>query len=133
MFSLTPTEEASLAKPCSVPYWDLLQAGEQGKVEFPLPLRHMLFSLFPKPDGTAAAWSLPAPVRPDLPRQSLSVPVEPESGGGLSSRWVKQSTFDLLAVILYLEQGTEPPVEQDLKRRYTVADRSLLNVADEQK
>lgn len=127
MFSLTPTEEASLAKPCSVPYWDLLQAGEQGKVEFPLPLRHMLFSLFPKPDGTAAAWSLPAPVRPDLPRQSLSVPVEPESGGGLSSRWVKQSTFDLA---LYLEQGTK--LEQDLKQRYTVAGPSLLNVADEQ-
>lgn len=132
MFSLTPTEEASLAKPCSVPYWDLLQASERGKVEFPLPLRHMLFSLFPEP-CTAAAWSLPAPIRPDLPRQSLSVPVEPESGGGLSSRWVKQSTFDLLAAILYLEQGTKPPLEQDIKRRHTVAGCSLLNVVDEQK
>ncbi|XP_044063064.1 vacuolar protein sorting-associated protein 13B-like isoform X9 [Siniperca chuatsi] len=87
-FSLAPSEHSSLAKPCSVPCWDLLQTSVQGKVEFPLPLRHMLFSLFPRPDSGvgSAAWSLPAPIRPEFPRQSLSVPGEPDSGGGLSSR-----------------------------------------------
>ncbi|XP_041797507.1 vacuolar protein sorting-associated protein 13B-like isoform X1 [Chelmon rostratus] len=90
VFSLAPSEQSSLAKPCSVPCWDLLQTSVQGKVEFPLPLRHMLLSLFPKPDGGvgSAAWSLPAPIRPDFPRHSLSVPGEPDSGGGLSSRCI---------------------------------------------
>lgn len=104
VFSLAPPEESSLAKPCSVPCWDLLQTSVQGKVEFPLPLRHMLFSLFPRPDSGvgSAPWSLPAPIRPDFPRQSLSVPGDPDSGGGLSSRWVKQSICGLLAVTVHL-------------------------------
>uniref|UniRef100_A0A8D3AJI2 Vacuolar protein sorting 13 homolog B n=1 Tax=Scophthalmus maximus TaxID=52904 RepID=A0A8D3AJI2_SCOMX len=78
-FSLAPSEQSSPAKPSSVPCWDLLQTSVQGKVEHPLPLRYMLFSAFPRPDagGGSAAWSLPAPVRPDFPRQSLSVPGEP--------------------------------------------------------
>uniref|UniRef100_A0A3Q1ES67 Vacuolar protein sorting 13 homolog B n=1 Tax=Acanthochromis polyacanthus TaxID=80966 RepID=A0A3Q1ES67_9TELE len=82
VFTLPPSEESSLAKPCSVPCWDILQNSVQGKVEFPLPLRHMLFSLFPRPDAGvgSAAWSLPAPIRADFPRQSLSVPGEPNSG-----------------------------------------------------
>lgn len=133
MFSLAPSEESSLAKPCSVPYWDLLQTSVQGKVELPLPLRHMLFSLSPRPEGAVAAWSLPAPIRPDFPRQSLSVPGEPDSGGGLSSRWVKPSICGLLAVTVHLEQGTEPWLAQDIKRGGTVAGHSLLNIADEAK
>uniref|UniRef100_A0A671VBR1 Vacuolar protein sorting 13 homolog B n=1 Tax=Sparus aurata TaxID=8175 RepID=A0A671VBR1_SPAAU len=88
VFSLAPSEESSVAKPCSVPCWDLLQTSVQGMVEFPVSLRQMLFSLFPRPDNGvgSAEWSLPAPIRPDFPRQSLSVPVEADSGGGLSSR-----------------------------------------------
>uniref|UniRef100_A0AAQ4R4U8 Vacuolar protein sorting 13 homolog B n=1 Tax=Gasterosteus aculeatus aculeatus TaxID=481459 RepID=A0AAQ4R4U8_GASAC len=78
-------QQCSDAKPCSVPFWDLLQTGVHGTVKFPLPLKHMLFSLFPGHDGGvgsgSAAWSLPAPIRPDFPRQSLSVPREPDSGG----------------------------------------------------
>lgn len=91
IFSLAPSEESSLSKPCSVPYWDLIQSSVHGKVELPLPLKHMLFSLFPRPESAVSAWSLPAPIRPDFPRQSLSVPEEQDSGGGLRSRWVKQS------------------------------------------
>ncbi|XP_035483199.2 vacuolar protein sorting-associated protein 13B-like isoform X12 [Scophthalmus maximus] len=89
-FSLAPSEQSSPAKPSSVPCWDLLQTSVQGKVEHPLPLRYMLFSAFPRPDagGGSAAWSLPAPVRPDFPRQSLSVPGEPNAGLGPSSRAV---------------------------------------------
>ncbi|MEQ2188439.1 hypothetical protein GOODEAATRI_015072, partial [Goodea atripinnis] len=92
VFTLPPSEDSSLAKPCSVPCWDLLQTSVQGKVEFPLPVRHMIFSLFLRPDagvGTTA-WSVPTPVRPDLPRQSLSIPVDQVSGGGLSSRQREQ-------------------------------------------
>lgn len=134
LFSLLPSEESSQAKPCSVPFWDLLQTGVHGTVKFPLPLKHMLFSLFPGHDGGvgsgSAAWSLPAPIRPDFPRQSLSVPREPDSGGGLSSRWVKRSICGVLAATVHLEQGTEPRLAHHTK---PAAGHSLLNSADEAK
>lgn len=117
-FSLAPSEDSSRARPGSVPCWDLLQTRVQGKVAYPLPVRHMLFSLFPRPHahlGTTA-WSLPAPIRPDFPRQSLSVPGEPTSGVGLSSRWVKWSICWLLAVTSRLEQGFESQLAQAMKR-----------------
>ncbi|XP_008290334.1 vacuolar protein sorting-associated protein 13B [Stegastes partitus] len=108
VFTLPPSEESSLAKPCSVPCWDVLQS-VQGKVEFPLPLRHMLFSLFPRPDAGvgAAAWSLPAPIRADFPRQSLSVPGEPDSGGGLSSRAIVLTYQEHLGVT-YITLNEDP-------------------------
>ncbi|XP_039661568.1 vacuolar protein sorting-associated protein 13B isoform X4 [Perca fluviatilis] len=108
LFSLAPTEEPSQAKPCSVPCWDLLQTSVQGTV-FPLPLRHMLFSLFPRHDGGvgSAAWSLPAPIRPDFPRQSLSVPGEPDSGGGLSSRVIVLTYQEHLGVT-YITLNEDP-------------------------
>uniref|UniRef100_UPI0037E89457 intermembrane lipid transfer protein VPS13B-like isoform X1 n=1 Tax=Semicossyphus pulcher TaxID=241346 RepID=UPI0037E89457 len=109
VFSLAPSEESSLAKPCSVPCWDLLQTNIQGKVEFPLPLRHMLFSLFPRPDvGVgSSAWSLPAPIRPDFLRQSLSVPGEPDSWGGLSSRCILLTYQEHLGVT-YITLNEDP-------------------------
>ncbi|XP_061772519.1 intermembrane lipid transfer protein VPS13B-like isoform X2 [Nerophis ophidion] len=77
-FTLTPCEVSSAAKPCSVPCWDLLQTSDQGNVEFPLPLKCLLFSSLSRPDARvgSTAWSLPAPVRADFPRQSVSVPGE---------------------------------------------------------
>lgn len=126
IFSLAPTEESSLSKPCSVPYWDLIQSSVHGKVELPLPLKHMLFSLFRRPESAVSAWSLPAPIRPDFPRQSLSVPEEPDSGGGLRSRWVKQSICGLLAVTVHLEQGTKPRLAEDIKWGGAVCGHSLL-------
>ncbi|XP_028280371.1 vacuolar protein sorting-associated protein 13B isoform X2 [Parambassis ranga] len=109
MFTLPPCEGSSLAKPCSVPCWDLHQTSVQGKVEFPLPLKHMLFSLFPKPDAGvgSAAWSLPAPIRPDFPRQSLSVPGEPDSACGLSSRAVVLTYQEHLGVT-YITLNEDP-------------------------
>ncbi|KAM3614331.1 uncharacterized protein V6R79_012862 [Siganus canaliculatus] len=99
VFSLAPTEESPPAKPCSVPCWDVLQTGVQGQVEFPLPLRHMLFSMYPGPEAAGStAWSLPAPIRQDFPRQSLSVPVEADSGGGLSSRAIVMTHQEHLGV-----------------------------------
>ncbi|XP_037533228.1 vacuolar protein sorting-associated protein 13B [Nematolebias whitei] len=88
VFTFPPSDELSPAKPCAVPYWDLLQAGVQEKVEFPLPLKHMLLSLRPDAGVGSAAWSLPTPVRPDFPRQSVSIPKDQDSGGELSSRAV---------------------------------------------
>lgn len=115
VFSLAPCEEHS-SLPCSVPYWDLLQTSVPGTVDSPLPLRNMLFSLLPQRQGAAAAWSLPAAVRADFPRQSVSVPGEADSEGGPSSRWVNQSFCGLLAVTLHLEQGTRADLAQVFKR-----------------
>uniref|UniRef100_A0A3Q2W0H5 Vacuolar protein sorting 13 homolog B n=1 Tax=Haplochromis burtoni TaxID=8153 RepID=A0A3Q2W0H5_HAPBU len=108
-FTLLPPENSSQAKPCSVPCWDLLQTSIQGMVEFPLPLRHMLFSLCPRPDAGvgSAAWSLPAPIRQDFPRQSLSVPREPDSGGGLSSRAIVLAYQEHLGVT-YITLNEDP-------------------------
>ncbi|MEQ2286971.1 Vacuolar protein sorting-associated protein 13B [Ameca splendens] len=109
VFTLPPSEDSSLAKPCSVPCWDLLQTSVQGKVEFPLPVRHMIFSLFLRPDagvGTTA-WSVPTPVRPDLPRQSLSIPVDQVSGGGLSSRAIVLTYQEHLGVT-YMTLNEDP-------------------------
>lgn len=131
MFSLAPGEDSAPAKPSSVPCWDLVQTGVQGALEFPLPLRHMLLSLLPRPDEAAGAtaWSLPAPIRPDFPRLGLSVPREPDSGGGPSSRWVKPSVCGLQTVTEHSETGTGARLARGLKRRGIVAGHSLLNAA----
>ncbi|KAM9309789.1 intermembrane lipid transfer protein VPS13B [Pholidichthys leucotaenia] len=109
VFTLPPREKLGLAKPCLVPCWDLLQTSVQGKVEFPLPLQHMLFSLIPRPDAGvgSAAWSLPAPIRADFPRQSLSVPGEHHSVGGLSSRAIVMTYQEHLGVT-YITLNEDP-------------------------
>lgn len=126
VFTFPPSDESSPAKPCSVPHWDLLQAGVQEKVEFPLPLKHMLLSLRPDVGLGSAAWSLPTPVRPDFPRQSVSIPKDQDSGGGLSSRWVRQNIYGLLAVTVHLKQGIKHWLALVIKQGFT-----LLNPADE--
>ncbi|XP_028325510.1 vacuolar protein sorting-associated protein 13B isoform X2 [Gouania willdenowi] len=88
VLTLPPAGDSSAIKSCAVPCWDLFQTDGQGKQLFPLPVRYLLFSSFPNPDAGvgSAMWTLPAPIRPDFPRQSLSVPKEPDSDGSLSSR-----------------------------------------------
>uniref|UniRef100_A0A3P9JC91 Vacuolar protein sorting 13 homolog B n=1 Tax=Oryzias latipes TaxID=8090 RepID=A0A3P9JC91_ORYLA len=109
MFPLPPSEASSQAKPCSVPYWNLLQTSDQGKVGFPLPLRHMLLSFLPGLDVTvgSTAWSLPAPVRPDFPRQSVSVPVDQDCQGGLCSRAIVFTYQEHLGVT-YITLNEDP-------------------------
>eukprot|EP00066_Takifugu_rubripes_P014325 XP_011603591.1 PREDICTED: LOW QUALITY PROTEIN: vacuolar protein sorting-associated protein 13B [Takifugu rubripes] len=106
VFSLAPSEDQSSLS-CSVPYWVLLQTSVPGTVELPLPLRHMLFSLLPQPEGADAAWSLPAAVRPDLPRQSVSVPGEGDSEGGPSSRCIVLTHQEHLGVT-YIFLNVDP-------------------------
>ncbi|TNN02898.1 hypothetical protein fugu_010385, partial [Takifugu bimaculatus] len=106
VFSLAPSEDQSSLS-CSVPYWVLLQTSVPGTVELPLPLRHMLFSLLPQPEGADAAWSLPAAVRPDFPRQSVSVPGEGDSEGGPSSRCIVLTHQEHLGVT-YIFLNVDP-------------------------
>uniref|UniRef100_A0A8K9WXE2 Vacuolar protein sorting 13 homolog B n=1 Tax=Oncorhynchus mykiss TaxID=8022 RepID=A0A8K9WXE2_ONCMY len=76
---LAPAGEDTPSTPVSVACWDLLR--KEGEIpQFPLPSRHMMFSSLPTTDlGPVAgseSWSLPAPIRPDFPRQSVAVPRE---------------------------------------------------------
>uniref|UniRef100_A0AAZ3SCT8 Vacuolar protein sorting 13 homolog B n=1 Tax=Oncorhynchus tshawytscha TaxID=74940 RepID=A0AAZ3SCT8_ONCTS len=79
VFSLAPAGENTPSTPVSVACWDLLRK-EGGIPQFPLPSRHMMFSCLPTTDPGPVAgsesWSLPAPIRPDFPRQSVAVPGE---------------------------------------------------------
>ncbi|XP_041963297.1 vacuolar protein sorting-associated protein 13B-like [Alosa sapidissima] len=83
IFILAPARSSGHPRRCAVPCWDLLREGPQAEVESPLPTKHMLLSSA-GPDGAAASWSLPVPVRPDFPRQSVAVPDQPREG--LNSR-----------------------------------------------
>uniref|UniRef100_A0AAV2MBD8 VPS13-like middle region domain-containing protein n=1 Tax=Knipowitschia caucasica TaxID=637954 RepID=A0AAV2MBD8_KNICA len=105
VLTLPPRKQASHGRPCSVPYWDLLHTGAQGSVEFPLPLKNILFSLLPQP--ASSQWSLPAPVRPDLPRLSVSVPGEADSWGGPSSRALVMTYQEHLGVT-YITLNEDP-------------------------
>ncbi|KAK7930669.1 hypothetical protein WMY93_007064 [Mugilogobius chulae] len=97
MLTLPPCELTSQGRPYSVPCWDLVHTGAQGSVEFPLPLKYMLFSLLPQP--ASSQWSLPAPIRPDLPRLSVSVPGEGDNWGGPSSRALVLTYQEHLGII----------------------------------
>ncbi|KAJ3597649.1 hypothetical protein NHX12_001166, partial [Muraenolepis orangiensis] len=74
--TLPPVAEGGPPTPCPVPCWDQLLDGLPGEADSSPPLKHMLFSL----DG--ASWSLPAIIRADFLRQSVSVPGEAAAGGG---------------------------------------------------
>ncbi|XP_036393864.1 vacuolar protein sorting-associated protein 13B-like isoform X1 [Megalops cyprinoides] len=86
VFALPPGGTQAAPQPVSVPCWDLLREGTPAEAEAPLPLRHMLFSSAPGAESGGGAWSLPAPIRPDFPRQSVAVPTGPCPHTGLLTR-----------------------------------------------
>uniref|UniRef100_A0A8C5FWL6 Vacuolar protein sorting 13 homolog B n=1 Tax=Gadus morhua TaxID=8049 RepID=A0A8C5FWL6_GADMO len=109
-FTLPPTVGGGPATPCSVPCWDQLLDSPQGEVVSPLPLKHILFSLDPRAlsAGAGAPWSLPALIRADFPRQSVSVPGETfAGGGGLISRALVLTYQEHLGVT-YLSLNEDP-------------------------
>ncbi|XP_051922637.1 intermembrane lipid transfer protein VPS13B-like isoform X3 [Hippocampus zosterae] len=113
VFNLAPSEPSSPSKPCSLPCWDHLQNSNQGKMEFPLPVKCMLFSSLSRPDARhgPTAWSLPALIRPDFLRQSVSVPGETSSGGGLISRAIVLTYQEHLGVTyITLNEDPCPPM-----------------------
>ncbi|XP_028969409.2 vacuolar protein sorting-associated protein 13B isoform X3 [Esox lucius] len=112
VFSLSPAAEKTPSRAVSVACWDLLREGVQGAPDTPLspvPLRHMVFSCLPNPDAdpSAASWSLPAPIRPDFPRQSVAVPGETCGQSGLSTRALVL-TFQEHLGINYLTLNEDP-------------------------
>ncbi|XP_028837760.1 vacuolar protein sorting-associated protein 13B isoform X2 [Denticeps clupeoides] len=109
VFTLAPARDTSHPRRCTLPCWDLLREGAQGEVENPLPLRHMLFSsaMGARPEGGATWWSLPVPVRPDFPRQSVTVPAEAGANAGLSSRTLVVTCQEYMG-ITYITVSEDP-------------------------
>ncbi|XP_049585798.1 intermembrane lipid transfer protein VPS13B isoform X1 [Syngnathus scovelli] len=112
-FNLAPSEPSSQTKPCSLPCWDHLHTSIEGKMDFPLPVKCMLFSSLSRPDARheSTAWSLPALIRPDFLRQSVSVPGETSSGGGPISRAIVLTYQEHLGVTyMTLNEDPCPPM-----------------------
>ncbi|XP_077430989.1 intermembrane lipid transfer protein VPS13B isoform X3 [Vanacampus margaritifer] len=112
-FNLAPSQPSSPSKPCSLPCWDHLQTSNQGNVEFPLPVKCLLFSSLSRPDAKhgSTAWSLPVLVRPDFIRQSVSVPGDSRSGGGPISRAIVLTYQEHLGVTyITLNEDPCPPM-----------------------
>ncbi|KAJ8353846.1 hypothetical protein SKAU_G00214130 [Synaphobranchus kaupii] len=86
VFSLPPGGAQAPPQPISIPCWDLLREGSSAEVEAPLPIRHLLFSCVPEAESGGGTWSLPAPIRPDFPRQGVAAPREACARTGLISR-----------------------------------------------
>nr|XP_061789029.1 intermembrane lipid transfer protein VPS13B-like [Nerophis lumbriciformis] len=108
-FTLAPSQ----TKPFSLPCWDLLQTSDHGKVEFPLPVKCILFSSLSRPDAKhgSTAWSLPALIRPDFLRQCVAVPGETNSRGGLCSRPIVLAYQEHLGVTyITLNEDPCPPM-----------------------
>ncbi|KAJ8013405.1 hypothetical protein DPEC_G00052920 [Dallia pectoralis] len=112
VFSLSPAAEKTPSRAVSVTCWDLLHEGVPGAMETPhnlVPFRHMQFSCLPNPD--AESWSLPAPIRPDFPRQSLAVPGEICGQSSLSTRALVLTMQESFGVTyLTLNEDLHPPM-----------------------
>ncbi|XP_077454297.1 intermembrane lipid transfer protein VPS13B isoform X2 [Stigmatopora argus] len=108
-FTLAPYQ----TKPYSLPCWDLLQVSDHEDVEFPLPVKCMLFSSLSKPNAKhgSTVWSLPTLIRADFLRQCVSVPSETNSGGGLCSRAIVLTYQEHLGVAyITLNEDPCPPM-----------------------
>lgn len=67
---------------CAVPCWDVLRDGQTAE-DVQLSVKQLLLSC----EGAAALqWSPAALVRTDFPRQSVSVPVEPDTDWPFNTR-----------------------------------------------
>ncbi|KAJ8394619.1 hypothetical protein AAFF_G00044220 [Aldrovandia affinis] len=107
VFALPPGAAQGPPQPASVPCWDLLREGAPADGEVPPPIRHMLFSSAPEAESGGGAWSLPAPIRPDFPRQGVAAPREPCGRTGLVSRALVLTYQEHLGVT-YLTLNEDP-------------------------
>ncbi|XP_063307280.1 intermembrane lipid transfer protein VPS13B isoform X1 [Pelobates fuscus] len=76
VFSVSPAGEHPTIKSNTLPCWDLVSDASHVAVEVSSLQKSVLLSLCPSVGaGSAECWSLPVMIRPELPRQSVAVPV----------------------------------------------------------
>ncbi|XP_058602808.1 intermembrane lipid transfer protein VPS13B isoform X2 [Onychostoma macrolepis] len=80
-FTLGPAGAAGDQVCSAVPCWDVLRDGQTAE-DMQLSSKQLLLSL----ESAEAQWSPPALVRTDLPRQSVPVPVEPDTDWPFNTR-----------------------------------------------
>lgn len=89
MWTLGPGSEADSPSKCALLSWDVLKECPTEELASLLPQKRILLSCMADSKQDEKLWSLPAPVRSDLPRQSVAVPMEQMPDNPLTTRWVK--------------------------------------------
>ncbi|XP_072572926.1 intermembrane lipid transfer protein VPS13B isoform X4 [Paramormyrops kingsleyae] len=105
--SLPPGHALDSPQTCSVPCWDVLRLDSLAETEALPPQRHMMFSIAPEEGPGSVPWSLPAPIRPDFPRQSVAVPGAPCARTGTSTRALVMTYQEHLGVT-YITLNEDP-------------------------
>ncbi|XP_069076646.1 intermembrane lipid transfer protein VPS13B isoform X1 [Pleurodeles waltl] len=108
VLGIGPGGQQQTMQPSSVPCWDLLSDTSQSTSGGPPLRKHLLLSLCPDvAEERAECWSLPAVVRPDVPRQSVAVPFRYCRESGLCTRALALTYQEHLGVI-YLTLTEDP-------------------------
>ncbi|XP_051575064.1 intermembrane lipid transfer protein VPS13B-like isoform X3 [Myxocyprinus asiaticus] len=117
VFTLGPAGEAGDQVCCSVACWDVPCDGQSSDLDMTLSSKQLLLSC----EGQSSQWSLPALVRPDLPRQSVSVSVEPDDKHPFNTRALVVTCQDHSG-IMYVT------VSEDLCPRMLIHNRCPMNL-----
>ncbi|XP_069778608.1 intermembrane lipid transfer protein VPS13B-like isoform X4 [Narcine bancroftii] len=131
VFSLTPaTRAGSPGVLYSIPCWDFMAGGSPPGLSGPSPLKHLLLG-YSSHVGVSSCerWSLPAVIRPDVPRQSVAVPLGDANENGFCSRAVVVSYQEHLGVT-YVTFSEDPGSRMIIHNRCTVPIMMNENIKD---
>lgn len=93
MWTLGPGSETGSPSRSAVPCWDVLRESPTEELSSLLLQKRILLSCMVESKQDEKLWSLPVLVRSDFPRQSIAVPIQPNAGNPLITRWVRISVF----------------------------------------
>ncbi|XP_069477524.1 intermembrane lipid transfer protein VPS13B isoform X2 [Ambystoma mexicanum] len=100
VFSIGAGEHQATTQSSSVPCWDLVSDSSQPTLGASPLQKHFLLSLCPNAvEESPKCWSLPAVIRPDVPRQSVAVPFRDCSESGLCTRALALTYQEHLGVV----------------------------------
>ncbi|KAM9436061.1 intermembrane lipid transfer protein VPS13B [Clarias gariepinus] len=107
VWTLGPGSEADSPSKCALPSWDVLKECPTEELASLLPQKRILLSCMADSKQDEKLWSLPAPVRSDLPRQSVAVPMEQIPDNPLTTRALVVTYMEHLG-INYIAVSEDP-------------------------
>nr|XP_023961065.1 vacuolar protein sorting-associated protein 13B isoform X16 [Chrysemys picta bellii] len=129
-FSICPAGEPPTEKLSSVPCWDLMSDISQSTSEVSLFQKHILLSFNPVVCADSSrCWSLPAVIRPEFPRQSVSVPIGVCNENGFCTRAIALTYQEHLGVT-YLTLTEDPSPRIIIHNRCSVSLLIKENIKD---
>uniref|UniRef100_A0A8C3TIR6 Vacuolar protein sorting 13 homolog B n=1 Tax=Chelydra serpentina TaxID=8475 RepID=A0A8C3TIR6_CHESE len=130
-FSICPAGEPPTEKLSSVPCWDVISADiSQSTSEVSLFQKHILLSFSPVVCADSSwCWSLPAVVRQEFPRQSVSVPIGVCNESGFCTRAIALTYQEHLGVT-YLTLTEDPSPRIIIHNRCSVSLLIKENIKD---